>query len=337
MRRVCAASYLEFRAAMRNRILLMLLFLLSAAPAFAELPTPMQVAHRLGMSDKAIERVKKGEVVVEELEASSDKDLSIAIVARIDAPLEKIYEFLNSGRLVEISTITQSFGDIDTSTFSLADMELPDELLQRLADDPADTFHMSREEAAQVSEAATHGKTQALAAYQKVLSARAKAYWEQGIAGITPYDGKGRSPKLDLAHASEAARKLIRNPAVLAELDSVPSKSPGKARHRLSWAIQKGRDRAAPVLNHSILYAEDDGDVAIERRFYSGYDYDSLQIVTGILPTSDRQCAVFYLNHTYTAQVAGFGGGVKRSVGRKLMQKELVAEMERAQKAVPGS
>jgi len=33
--------------------------------------------------------------------------------------------------------------------------------------------------------------------------------------------------------------------------------------------------------------------------------------------------------------VAGFGGGAKRSIGRKLLKKELIAEMQRAQKAIP--
>jgi hypothetical protein len=62
---------------------------------------------------------------------------------------------------------------------------------------------------------------------------------------------------------------------------------------------------------------------------------DSLQIVTGILQAIDERTTVaFYLNHTYTSQVAGFGGGAKRAIGRKLMQEELVAELERAQAAL---
>jgi hypothetical protein len=319
---------------MTYRITPILLILLTAGAAFGENRSPLEVAHQLGLSDKAIERVKKGEVVVEQLEASSDKDLSIALVARVDAPLEEIYEFLQSDALVKLSTITLSAGEIDTSTFSMAAMELPDDVLQQLVDDPEDTFHMSTEEQALISEASASGKARVLEAYRGVLSARARAYWEKGVAGITPYAGKGRSPRADLDHANDAAKKLIHNKAALAELDVIPSKNSGKAKHRLYWAIQKGRDRAAPVLNHRILYAENDGEVSIERRFYSGYDYDSLQIVTGILPTTDRRCVAFYLNHTYTAQVAGFGGGTKRAIGRKLMQKELVAEMERAQAAI---
>ncbi len=319
---------------MKSRIILILLLLLAAEVAFGQIRTPIEIARQLGMSDKAIELVKNGEVVVEELEATSDKDLSIALVARLDASLEEIYEFLRSDALVELSTITLSFGEIDTATFSMAAMELPDDVLQQLVDEPQKTFQMSTEELALITEASASGKARVLEAYQGVLSARARAYWEKGVAGITPYAGKNRSPRIDLDHANDAAKEFIQNSVVRAELDVIPSESSSKAKHGLYWAVQKGRDRAAPVLNHRIIYAENDGEVTIERRFYSGYDYDALQIVTGILPLGDRQSVAFYLNHTYTSQVAGFGGGAKRAIGRKLMQKELVAEMERAQAAV---
>jgi hypothetical protein len=59
--------------------------------------------------------------------------------------------------------------------------------------------------------------------------------------------------------------------------------------------------------------------------------------IVGVLPTpTENQSVVFYINHTYTAQVAGFGGSAKRSIGRKLMQKELVAEMKRVQGVLDG-
>jgi transcriptional regulator with XRE-family HTH domain len=308
----------------------------TAAPAFAQMASPEEAAKRLGMSQNAIERVKQGEVVAEDLEASSDKDISLAVIARVDADLKTVYEFVAGDRLAQISTVTLSEGSIDPANPSLAAMKLDDETVARLAEDPKGTFFMSDEEAKRVAAAGKQGNAQALAAYRQVLAERAKAYWEKGLAGITPYGGEGRSPKVDLGHANDAAKKLVRNPVVRAELDAVPAKSSGKAEHRLSWAIQKGRDQAAPILIHHILYREEDGEVFVQRRFYSAYDYDSLQIVTGVLPTKSGASAVFYTNHTYTDQVAGFGGSAKRSIGRKMMQSELVAELQRAQKAVPG-
>ncbi len=304
-----------------------------AGPASAQPSAPEEVAKRLGMSQDAIERVKKGEVVAQELEASSDKDLSLAVIARVDADLKTANQFAQADKLLDLSSVTISHGDLDPANPSLAKMELDDATRKALAGDPGDTFFMSEDEAKRVAAAGKQGEAQALEAYREVLVERARAYWQKGLDGITPYAGKGRSPKVDLAHANDAARKLIHDPGLLAELDAAPAKSPGKATHKLSWAVQKGRDQAAPVLIHRIIYQAKDWEGIIERRFYSGYDYDSLQIATGILPVKSGT-VVFYTNHTYTAQVAGFGGGAKRSIGRKILKQELVAEIERAQEAV---
>jgi hypothetical protein len=42
---------------------------------------------------------------------------------------------------------------------------------------------------------------------------------------------------------------------------------------------------------------------------------------------------VVYSNHTSTDQVAGFGGGAKRSIGSKLMASELEGMFTKLQKA----
>ncbi len=309
----------------------------AATTARAQAATPEELAKRLGLSDGDVARVKGGEIVAVELEASSDKDLSLALVARIDAGLQKANEFVDTDRMIELSTVTLSHGEIDPANPSLAAMELDDETVKRLAKDPGDTFYMSEAEAERVAEAGKKGPAAALDAYRGVLAERARAYWEKGIDGIEPYaGGKVRSPKADLTHANAAARKVTRLEELLAELETAPAKSPGRATHTLSWAVQKGRDQAAPVLIHRIVYHADQAVAVVDRRFYSAYDYDSLQIVVGILKVKPGASAVFYTNHTYTSQVAGFGGGAKRSIGRKILRQQLVAEMEDARKALAG-
>ncbi len=313
-------------------------FLFAGAVAFAQAKAPSfeHVAQRVGFSQEAVARAEKGEVISEGLKATSDKDLALAVGAKIDAPMQAVYDFVDAHKLSRFQTVTISEGEIDPANPSLAGMKLQEDTLKKLAKDPGGIFHMSKAEASKVGAAGKNGTAAALAAYQQVLAARAEAYWEQGLKGITPYAGKGRSPAVDLGHANKAAKAFLEHPEVQAEVDAVPAKSPGKAKHRLYWAVQKGRDQEAPVLIHRILYEQDDGNVVVERRFYSGYDYDSLQIVVGTLPTEDGNSAIIYTNHTYTAQVTGFGGSAKRSIGRKLLERDVVAEMRRAQKTIPG-
>jgi hypothetical protein len=323
---------------MRKRPCVLFVVLFASTTAFAQthVPSIEEMARRIGFSEQAVARARDGEVVSERLESTSDKDLALAVGARIDAPLQKVYDFVQADRLAEFQTVTLADGPIDPGSPSLADMKLSEATLKKLADDPGDTFHMSDEEAATIRAAGRSGTAAALAAYQEALAARAGAYWEKGLEGITPYAGEGRSPAVDLAHADEAAKALFQLAVLAAEIDVVPARNTGRAEHRLSWAVQKGRDQEAPVLIHRILYKGDVGEVFVQRRFYSAYDYDSMEIVVGVLPTQGGQSAIFYTNHTYTAQVSGFGGSAKRSIGTKMLEKDVVAEMQRAQKTIPG-
>ncbi len=308
------------------------------APAIqAQDVSPGELGARIGLSERAIERVKAGEIVSEPLEPSSDKDLSLAVVMRLDAPIGTLFDFVDADRVSEYQTVVIAEEQVDPAAPSLAALTLPPDLRERLARDPAGTFYMSEAEARRVAAAAAGGPDAAQDAYREALAERVRAYWEKGIEGIEPYAGKGRSPADDLTHANEASRKIVRGRTTRAELDAPPARSPGKATHKIYWSLQKGRDQAAPVLIHRILYREDDGELFVQRRFYSGYDYDALQTLVGVLPSSVGGSVVFYTNRTYTAQVAGFGGGAKRSIGRKLLEGEVVAEMERARKVIPGS
>ena len=77
-----AGTYTPFVwAGLAGSMRLIVLALFTALHAIAEVRTAKEVAVLLSMSDNAIERVKNGEVVVEELPASSDKDLALALIA----------------------------------------------------------------------------------------------------------------------------------------------------------------------------------------------------------------------------------------------------------------
>jgi hypothetical protein len=310
-----------------------LLLTLSASAPRADGPTLQDAARRLGLSEANIKRMGQGEIVVENLTASSDQDLALAIAMELGSTLSGVEHFVDSDRLAQVDTVTIARGPIDPQSPSLAAMQLPKDVRAQLVSDPTGTFTLSPSEADEMKAAAAKGEKALLAAYHGVLEARAAAYWQKGLAGIQDYVGKGRSPRTDLGHANTAALALIRLPALRAEVMAVPAESPGNAEHTLQWSIEKARGQAAPVLIHRMRYHDAEREVLLSRHFYSGYDYDALQILVGIFPAAGGKSGVFYTNHTYTSQVTGFGGSAKRSIGRKLLQKDLVAEMQRAQDA----
>ena len=55
--------------------------------------------------------------------------------------------------------------------------------------------------------------------------------------------------------------------------------------------------------------------------------------MTAFLPVKEGTLVV-YTNHTSTDQVAGFGGGAKRSIGRKFMAAQLEKSFERSKQRV---
>ena len=71
----------------------------------------------------------------------------------------------------------------------------------------------------------------------------------------------------------------------------------------------------------------------VQRQYYVSNGYNAEQAVAGFLPVQGGT-VVTYTNHTFTDQVAGFGGGVKRSIGRRMMASKLTQMFETARSRV---
>ena len=289
--------------------------------------TPEEVGAGLGLPASSVKAFLDGEVVTQEIEAANDKDLSLLVVSVADTSVDKLFEWADREKVHEIQTASLSAGMLDPSdpAAGLEDMDLDEKTVEALAKTP----FMSKSEAAELKAGVEAGN--GVDAYKKILAARCQSYWENGLEGITPYEGKGRDPAKDLKSANEAALKAISDLHVHEELFTAPSLSQNPEYHKLKWVIQQGNDNPAPRLDHIIRIRRELGYITVTRRFYSGTDYDSSQIVTGVIPTSDGRSAIFYINRTFSSAVAGFGGSAKRSIGRKMMKSRLVETMKNGQ------
>lgn len=296
--------------------------------------TPEQVAERLRLSKSTMSSFLKGSVVTQELDASNDKDLSLLVASINEASVDKMYEFVEAERMHEIQAATLHAGTCDPADpmTGLEEMPLTEDMVKALLKNP----FMSKDEAKRLKDG--HKKGHGVKVYKEILAERIKAYWEKGLDGIVPYDGKDRSPAKDLKSANEAALELMTDPLIRGEFLVVPSKSENGSMHKIQWTIQKGNELAAPSLNHNIVIKRDAGFVNVTRGFYSGVDKDCSQIVTGCIPAdpAGTKCAIFYINRTFSSAVSGFGGSTKRSIGRKMMKSKLVETFEKGQKVSKG-
>ncbi len=59
-----------------------------------------------------------------------------------------------------------------------------------------------------------------------------------------------------------------------------------------------------------------------QRQYYVSSGYNAEQAVAGFLPVEGGSIVV-YFGHAFTDQVAGFGGAMKRNIGRRIMTETL--------------
>ena len=76
---------------------------------------------------------------------------------------------------------------------------------------------------------------------------------------------------------------------------------------------------------------DSEGALIAERQFYVQHNYNSLNLVVGAVPV-EGGIVLFYRNRTFTDQVAGFGSGMKKGIGRGQMQNTIVKLFKEAQR-----
>ncbi len=85
-------------------------FCLGTSGLRAEEPNLPDAARRAGLSDANVDRMRRGEIVVENLAASSDKDLALAIAMELGATLSGVRDFVDSDKLSKVDTVTLARG-----------------------------------------------------------------------------------------------------------------------------------------------------------------------------------------------------------------------------------
>jgi hypothetical protein len=168
----------------------------------------------------------------------------------------------------------------------------------------------------------------------RTLLARYHAYRASGLGGIAPYDRGGSTTDLaeDLRRAGRAARHLAKyTPAVHAVLLNYPTATAPGMRESFYWLKYNIQGKETYVLVHMLAAAEGAARVLVQRQYYASTGYDGEQSVAGFLPVQEGT-VVLYGAHAFTDQVTGFGGSMKRGIGRRVMadQMKKIFEAERA-------
>ena len=189
---------------------------------------------------------------------------------------------------------------------------------------PGEELNLSLDEIAALR--AAGGDARAIEdAVHALLLARYRAYRSKGLAGIAPYAraGSATSARDDLVAVNRGARATgVLSTELYDVLDHYPDDLPPDFAENLYWVQFRAHGEDTVALEHVFQATVDETTMLVQRQYYVSTGYNAEQAIVGFLPVAEGTL-VIYLNHTSTDQVAGFGGGAKRTIGRTLMASQL--------------
>ena len=330
------------RAAFRRSCILAGLIALSAGPlcdppASHAQPTADQVLTDVGLSPEDKQRVLGGELVSADLSGVSDRDLAFAITFLVKTTPDALSKTIVAGDLIAADEQVKNYGVISPAG-SLTDFEkldLSNQAAQALTSaQPGESANFSASEFAEL--AAVRGGTTYAVQQQlhRILLARYHAYRASGLGGISPYDRGGSTADVatDLRRAGRSALHLQKYmPGFYAMLADYPKATVPGMRESFHWLRYHIQGKETYVLSHLIIAPEGAARVVVQRQYYASTGYNGEQAIAGFLPVHEGTVVV-YGTHAFTDQVEGFGGSMKRRMGRRVLadQMKKLFEADRA-------
>jgi hypothetical protein len=322
----------------------LLLSLGLGASARAELPPAKDLLADLGLSAGEIAEVEAGKIVTRSATSTHDRDLATSFAFFAPVPPAELVKQLREGLLTKVDTNTISQGVLSAAGAlgDFAGLALSPggaARARRYTGSVDASLNLSAEERAAFGRLpATAPVVEVEAQLRAMLLARYQAYHAKGLAGIAPYALGGSDARVvadDLRRSLEGLAGLKKHaPQAYAAMAGYPKSQPAGSEDRFSWVQLMAHGAPTIVLTHGLVIPDGDAFVVMQRQFYVSEGFNAEQAIAGILPAQGGSI-VIYANHTSTDQVAGFGGGAKRSIGSKLMSSELEGIFEKVQKKTP--
>ena len=94
--------------------------------------------------------------------------------------------------------------------------------------------------------------------------------------------------------------------------------------HRFFCYQQEVEEHPTSILSHRTAMRQEHAALVTEQRYFVGSTYDCRFIASDCVEVPGGT-VMFYVNCTFTDQVAGVGSGLRHSIGRKRMLADVVA------------
>jgi hypothetical protein len=315
-----------------------LLLLLAFSGAAHAAPTLDTMAAQLSLDADSLARVRAGKLVQLSRPDTSDRDLAVGfafLCGKSPQALTHAFrdgdDLSSDGSLVAWHPISQVGAAHDFDSLHLSPHGA-DEAKRYLSARAGEALNLSDQEITAfdaLGPSASQAQVEAL--LHKTLLARHDAYRRGGFAALAPY-ARDKGQRRDLG---EGLRVFAQAPAAIrrysvaasALLRSYPQ-VPDKSEQAFYWLVYDHDGRPTLALRHRLFVLIDDVTLMVDREFYVSQGYNEMQALVGLAPT-DAGTLVFYRVDTSTDRVSGASSGVKHSVGRRMMGKQLAAIFER--------
>jgi hypothetical protein len=169
------------------------------------------------------------------------------------------------------------------------------------------------------------------AQWRALLLQRAQAFQARGLDGMTPYARRGGvSEPAALLRVAAGDARIVGHlmPRLSEALLRFPAEQSSTAMSQFYWVKRQVQGRPDPILIHHLVDVTPQLALYVERHVYVGHSYNASQILCGAVPYEDG-VLVFSSNRVSTDQVAGLGGELKRTIGRRQLRGEIVKRFDR--------
>lgn len=308
----------------------------------ANMPDPQTLIQQLGIQQQDVASLNQGEIVFFNVAESQDIEITAGAAMYLPVAPSKIISFIKNNGLMSIDTAVIAVETIPpqatVDAFKGFSFQAgSDEAANFLAAIPGSQFNLSTQEFQFIRAANSAQSDAAAQAYRKILLQRWQAYRQKGLKGIAPYDrgdGTEADPGGELRTATQDSKVLANYfPELYKAMLNYPAALPAGAVETFYWLNRVVQGRPTAILGHRVMLSTGAGEVILTRQFYAGHSYNSNQLMIVCLPYLDGSL-VFYANKTFTDQVAGFGGSMKRSIGDKQEQNEMVKLLKNLRKSL---
>ncbi|MGH0034134.1 MAG: hypothetical protein ACQGVK_03815 [Myxococcota bacterium] len=307
--------------------------LVAGTPVRAKSLDSRAILDSIGFTKQEIADARAGKIIRRSLDATNERELVAAMAFLVREAPDALMARTKQGLLTEIDPNTLAWGTIEGKATEASFSELslrpdPEKRAKRYAEaEPGDDLNLSREEIAAFAKlGADAAPADIEAAVRRALAARVEAYRASGLAGIAPYarsKREERSVAAELRSATQALDRLEqRIPSVAKFFLEYPQGRPEGTEELYLWSQIEAHGVPTILLTHSVAVPEGDAWVAMQRQYYVSEGYNCEEAVAVFLPV-ENGTAVVYVNRTSTDQVAGFGGGAKRSIGSRMLASQL--------------